>query len=404
MKIKHVITTLALAGLLGAGAFAGIKANEAKEVKADSQTSDYYLAGNFGGVAHWDAGTTTRLWKAATGDDLGYLTGVTLTRGDQFKFKYQDAWATELNVSNLKWGTAKGLFWGDGNIYCSTTGTYDIYVNKDKEITINFATAATYSYVMSNASNNTYEELTNLHAYNSDSDQFSEAKYAPALSDYGLGGQAYNIVVGSTKYSVYRIDDRFIKSFAKFKLKKDGDVSGAGNITGELVTSNTAEQVYVDNSSTVTVGNKNSNEYKAAKFLFDLVSHRGEATYDNYVFDYSICHTSVDDATELVGRYEGFAAGVLSILNDENTTLFSYDVSGPTYGEDDEHKTYHTIPQVVNALKIIIEKDTSGDASSLIRIGDATTNVPFVVIIISSIALVSVLGVALMIKRRKEDR
>lgn len=393
MKFKHLlaglVTTLSL-GTAFAGVSIGIQTN--KDIKVanayDKDTTYYYLTGKFGGIDHW----TDYIAAPSDGNNAAVLLNQSLTAGDTFKFKQSGSWNNALTFDSFysSAGAYYAFYWnnGDDNVRCGATGVYNFYIWSDSgtlKISAEFADSntATYSYVLTSDSG-----YTNSYMY-SGSNKIRDWGDSPSVN-----GQAYDVKLSYSSfdyYGLYRLDDRILNGWTNIILK-----NSSGQSTDISRTSGNKQEVYLCGASVVTKASS-TDEYKAVAFLYDLVSHRGSAKYDNFTFAYSICATSAADASALVERYDGFSSSIKTIL--ASSSCRTYDLSGD-YGEDT--KTFVATPNIVDSLRIVASRSGSGSLAKLI----ATTsgmNVPMIIIIVSSIVAVLGLGGFFYIRKRKHN-
>ena len=399
MKTKNLFITLGLALTVGAGVVAGVALSRGEAVKVgayDDGTTYYYLTGKFDGTEHW----TDYIAAPSDGTNAGVLLNQQLKAGDTFKFKLKNSWDNALGFAEFNSGAgAYNAFCyqnGDSNAYCGVTGTYNFYIYNDNgnmKVSAEFADSntATYSYVLTSDS-----ELGYTYLYKG-SQELRSWGSSPAVN-----GQAWNIKFTYSAYDyygLYRIDDRILAGWTTLIMKSSGS-SGTKQSADITRTAGNKQELYLCGDSVVTKA-ASTNEYKAVEFLYDLVSHRGAATYDNYGFAYSICATSPEDAYKLVGRYDGFASGVVTILN--SASLFTYNVEGE-YGEADANKAWADVSDMVDALRPIAAKYTPGLGAKTIfgYVLEGSNNYTWVIAVIGVASLVAV-GGFFFIRKRKEN-
>ncbi len=393
MKKRNLFLTLGLALTLGAGV-AGFAMNhvEARKVDAyDKDTVYYCLTGVFGGEAHW----TDYIDAPSDGTNAGVLLNQSLTAGDTFKFKVKGSWENALTFGSFNSGAGayNAFCWnkGDDNTYCAVTGAYNFYIYNDSgtmKVSAEFADSntATYSYVLTSDSTLGY-----THLYN-DTLSLRDWASAPAVN-----GQAYDIKFTYSAfdyYGLYRIDDRILAGWDSLIMKNSAGNKQSADISRTV---GHKQELYMCGASVVTKANT-TDEYKAAAFLYDLVSHRGAANYDSHDFAYSICATSPADAYELVGRYDGFAASIKTVL--AGATLKTYNVEGE-YGEEDANKAYAAVADMVNALRPIAAKHNPSGSLILLN-NESQSPVSVAIILATSISLIAVASF-FVIRRRKEN-
>ena len=216
---------------------------------------------------------------------------------------------------------------------------------------------------------------------------------APAVN-----GQAYDIKFTNNAfdyYGLYRIDDRILAGWSTLIMKNSAGNQQSADINR---TAGNKQELYMC-GATVTTKTSSSNEYKAMAFLYDLISHRGAASYDGFNFSYSICATSPEDAYGLVGRFDEFSADIKTLL--ASATVRTYNVEGE-YGEADENKAYANISDMVDALRPIAAKYNPGSCIKSVLTLSNTNNATLIIVVISSLVLLSV-GGFFFIRKRKEN-
>lgn len=353
----------------------------------DSGTVYYYLTGSFDGASHWNN------YKAAPsdGNNAGVLLNQSLKAGDLFKFKTPNTWDDALTFGSFYTGAGAYLafYWnyGDDNVRCGATGTYNFYIWNDNgtmKVSAEFADSntATYSYFLT--SNSGY---TNTYMYTG-SNKIRDWADSPAVN-----GQAHDIKLTYSNYDyygLYRVDDRILNGWSTVILKNSTEQSADISRT-----SGNKQELYMVGASTVTK-TSTSNEYKAVEFLYDLVSHRGKATYDGFTFNYSICATSSSDASALVTRYDGFASGIITILN--SSSCQTYNMVG-NHGEN--NKTFQPVADIVDALRIVASRNSGSGAKTLFNLDSEGSSVATIVIIIASMSILTA-GAYLFFKKSKK--
>ena len=132
-------------------------------------------------------------------------------------------------------------------------------------------------------------------------------------------------------------------------------------------------------------------------FIYDLVGHRSSATYDNHSFAYSICATSVSEATRLINAYDNVIG-----TDAQNICKVSYCyVYKLTGGYSEDNKEYRTIKDMVDALRIIVAKNQNGgvlNSAFLERSEDPSTTM--IAVMASSISVVAAAGFVLLKKKK----
>lgn len=399
MKFKHAIIAFAFAFVGGLGTIGALNISKKVEVKGanayDEGTTYYCLTGKFGGVEHW----TDYVNAPSDGKNAGVLLNYTLAKGDTFKFKVKGSWENALTfgVFNSSSGAYNAFRYekDKDNTYCAVSGSYNFYIYNDSgmKVSVEFADSntATYSYVLTSDS-----ELGYTHLYN---DTFSLRDWgsAPAVS-----GQGYDIKFTYSAfdyYGLYRIDDRILSGWDHLIMKNS---SGSKQATTITRTVGNKQELYLCQASSFTTKASSTDEYKAIAFLYDLISHRGTASYDDHSFAFSICATSPEDAYYLVQRYDGFTNSIKTLL--ESATVKTYDMK-KEYGEGDESKAYAEIEDMVDALRVPASKYNPGSGSRVLLNLSGQTQIVEVIIIVAVSALsLLALGGFFFIRKRKESK
>lgn len=392
MKVKNLFITFGLSLALGVVAAVGAGQKAPQKVEAyDKDTVYYCLTGVFNGVEHW----TDYIDAPSDGKNAAVLLNQSLTAGDTFKFKVKGSWDDALTFGsfNSSAGAYNAFCWnnGDDNTYCSTTGTYNFYVYEEggvMKVSAEFADSntASYSYVLSSNSTLGYAYMWT-----------GEQKLRDWGSSPVVNGQAYDIKFTNNAYDyygLYRIDDRILSGWSNLIIKNSDGSQKTADIGR---TAGNKEELYMCGASVATK-TKLSNEYKAMEFLYDLISHRGSATYDNYTFNYSICATSPEDAYNLVTKYDGFSSDIKTLLT--SATVRTYNVEGE-YGEGDENKAYAAVSDMVDALRVVAAKYNGGGSglNNNLGFGFSNNSITIIIIIASSLVLITVAG-CFLIKRK----
>ena len=395
MKKTLLLGLASLALVAGSAAAFALSSNAAREVSAyDKDTVYYYLTGNFGGVDHW----TDYIAAPSDGSNVGVLKKQELAAGDTFKFKKPTTWDDALDFGDVfaSSGASQAFYWKNGgtDIYCGASGLYDFYIWDDGgtiRISVEFSdtNTATYSYVLALDS-----EVDHVYSWNGGQKQREWAS-APAVN-----GQAYDIKFNYAEYDyygLYRIDDRILNGWPNFLLKKEDGSKQTGDIAR---TAGNTQEAYIihwvddpesedpeDGEWNVVTKTKTSDEYKALDFLYDLVAHRGGATYDGFGFAYSICATDPVVADELAKTYDGFSDSIKTLLS--KAQLNTYSLEG---AHAEGNKAYANVADMVETMKIIVAKNKGLGGANQVLGGLQESNNAATLI---TVALVSLASIAL---------
>ena len=364
MKIKHVITTLALAGLMGAGAFAGIKASGLKEARADDVYT-YYLTGSFN---DWSTDKTKCVelvsYKTNEVKVLGYeFTGNNTFKALKFKNGNFDSWMgniTGTGSGSNQIGSASGI-----NVYASNNNA-GIHYNND--------TGTRPFNVIYNYSTN--------HFY----------------VDY-----AYKMTVGSSNFWMEPNPDN------------DSELHGKG--TGSAGDTVSVTYFTDENPGTINLGknDKPSNNLTGSKTLkvdgqFDfymLRSNWSDAWATGYAPSSQNLEALCNAILTLDCDSKALPTDKWDACNGTEKEAFRDATALPGNGKTTADYGSVLVEAKTRYELLVAKGATPFEMPALSSASTATANntnyVP-VIIIVSSIALVSVLGAALMIKRRKEDR
>ncbi|MCR5079212.1 MAG: InlB B-repeat-containing protein [Bacilli bacterium] len=111
--------------------------SEASSSESDVTYVDYYLAGSFTSPS-WKPDANYRLQEDPSGNNLGVLTGLSLTKGDKFKVVKSSDGSTISDWYGGNTSAASGQSgWhtdtsDNNNVVIDTTGSFTLYLNKDK--------------------------------------------------------------------------------------------------------------------------------------------------------------------------------------------------------------------------------------------------------------------------------
>ncbi len=319
---------------------------------------------------------------------------------EQFKIRQNHCWYGGWGYNNVS-GTGSTYFVdSDGktgnNFKCTFGGNYTIKFNPtNSSFVITDNTSETFSYILTMK-----DDYSCGYLYNSDSDKYSEWIPAPAFSSLG-GGQAYNVKIDYNSdyyYGLYKISDRYLSSFTYLIAKKSGNYSGAYDNQSCTFTVTDPHSVYIcNNTATPVYVTGTSTLYNALEFIYDLVGHRGNASYDNHSFDYSICATSVSEAERLINAYDNvIGAGAQAIC--EISYCYVYKLTG---GYNETNKEYRTISDMVDALRLIVEKNSNNGSPANALVNNTSGSDTTMVAILSSFTALVTVGGFFFIRKKK---
>lgn len=369
--LKTILTTTALAMVLGAGVAVGAH-QEAKVEKAEAtvtQDSDFYFVGSTTG---WANGT--RLYKDSDNDNKGQLLNVSMTAGDTFKFKKETTWDGALGWDALNGGggTAKPAFKAaakDGNIEVNVTGTYNFYINNSSNIYVELANA-TNIYVQ-------VQDWANTYVYAFDETTKSGTKFEP------LGGWP------GTKVSSITAGTNF-----------NGSLGGIAKMTILYHTMGNMKLIVNNNS-----GSQSGNQTLGSDYYYTKAGSAGSASdgaQAKVVFDIesaiegtvnkSVCQVSKSTASSLVSSYD-----TLSSKTKVNASTYW------TWDKDiGDSKANHTYLELVEQLRNVsngVYGSTRVGLGSLLE--DKSTTATLAVVIVTVVSLTAVGGFFLL-KKKKE--
>ncbi len=388
MKIKHVITTLALAGLLGAGAFAGLSAKNAQEAEAQvwRQNPTIYFVASDG----WSDSSAT------------------------FKMNYYDnaTWKGKIDCVDT------GDTYTDGRAIYSATVTDGAWVSAVQFLRMDSAGSTELNYSGTFDISDSYDNGTNLLCMD-ETTSFSDGWTTSTagiewvstaeitvnfvLEDGTLGDELDYNVSNSQYEGVITLEAGDLFKVRKTVNETPTDYAVLDSYLSESVATSDGSWVTIVSAGTYMVYFKSDNTMWIETASGELVAY----AYAGYFLTNVGC-AYPDEPTgwsTVKARYESTA-----VTDDARDYIYDFDVSTAADGDDiaEMIERYNLACKNHTSLDRFI-KDSNGNVrpiSSNVVNSISSTNANYVpvIIIVSSIALVSVLGAALMIKRRKEDR
>lgn len=399
MKGLKTILGIALAttGFSGAVAVGAVSVSHSEQQNIQEAKASVAAWSQAFVIGNWDGTNWTARELTYNSTKKRYETTISnVTAGTQYKYASKSDWNGENVARNWDGVSSDGVLssvtYATGeNFTIRAAGTYTFYVDSwlfqaHDNAGYGVHIECEYSYFIAAAN----KEYTKIHLWNSNSDTYTAWDSDPTIASLG-GGQAYNVRWSNNNYSLYRIPHPLLTAY-KYCILRDSS-SQTGDTT---ITSVTGAGFINLTSTSATFSNTSSNNYLAAKIAYEAVCHRGQATYKNTSLNYSVCATSAEDAQAVIDMYDGTTSAVRTVL--DSVTVEVYKVSGTI---SEYTKEYVKISNVVDAMRIIVQNNSSASGSLKIN-AVITNNSPILIVVITSIIVSTFVGYMIIRKRKHQ--
>lgn len=166
--------------------------------------TNYYMIGDFSGVASWSYEGTKSLRMVTNNNDKGMLQHIKLTEGDLFRFveptKDWQYGFTHIKSQSTDCFEAEGKF---NNIKVKKSGWYDFYLNSNSELWISVSTEMATAFDWSNAVTGITQTIDDkkVTAFEIDATKYSKA------SSYLIFSSSNNLVNANNGFATEELSD-----------------------------------------------------------------------------------------------------------------------------------------------------------------------------------------------------
>ncbi len=314
--------------------------------------TNYYMIGNFSGVASWSYDGSKSLRMIANGGDKGMLQHIKLTEGDLFRFvepTQTPVWEygfTHIKSASTDYFEAEGKY---NNIKVKKTGWYDFYLNSNSELWISVSTETATAFDWDNVVTGITQTIDDkkVTAFEIDATKYSKA------SSYLIFSSSSNLVNANNGFATNDLSDTRSLAFSSSNA-----VSSSSNVYNTITYhfNNGSDNEKVIIKSGDSIDSKDAKKASDKFYDYTLEGWYTDAGYNNkFTFGSAI-------ATDL-GLYAKWTytstAALANIEKYETKASLSYTYS-PTESADSENSTVTSSYDISNvALRFggVVAKD-----------------------------------------------